>query len=71
MFQTVESAFEKHGVLRAQALNEGINGTTKLVEQLYHGYSNGVLQDIVIEQESNCITIKSGICSSREIILFG
>lgn len=61
MFQTVESAFERHGVLRAQALNEGINGATKLVEQLYYGYSDGVLQDVVIEQESNYIIVKSGI----------
>ena len=61
MFQTVESAFERHGVLRAQALNEGINGTIKIMEQLYADYSDGVLKDIVIEQESDSIIIKGGV----------
>jgi len=61
MFQTVESAFERHGVLRAQALNDGINGTIKILEQLYAGYSDGVLKDIEIEQESDSIIIKGGV----------
>ncbi len=61
MFQTVESAFERHGVLRAQALNEGINGTIKIVEQLYAEYGDGVLKDIVIDQESDSIIIKGGM----------
>lgn len=61
MFQTVESAFERHGVLRAQALNEGINGSLKIMEQLYADYDDGVLKDIVIEQESDSIIIKGGM----------
>lgn len=61
MFQAYESAFENKSVLRAQALNESLNGARKTIEQMYSGYSDGILRDIVIEQESNSIVIKGGV----------
>lgn len=61
MFQTYEAVFESHDVLRAQALNEELNGAAKTIEQLYSGYSDGVLRDIVIEPENNGIALKSGV----------
>ena len=61
MFQTYEAVFESHDVLRAQTLNEELNGAARTIEQLYSGYSDGVLRDIVIEPESNSILLKSGM----------
>ena len=42
MFQSYEAEFEKHGVLRAQSLNDGMNGPVRIVEQLFAGYSDGI-----------------------------
>ncbi|MCI7792038.1 MAG: hypothetical protein MR531_14900 [Lachnospiraceae bacterium] len=61
MFQTYEAEFEKHGVLRAQTLNEGLNGAIRTVEQLFSGYSDGILKDIMIEAEADGIVLKSGM----------
>lgn len=61
MFQSYEAVFEKQGVLRAQALNECLNGTMKTMEQIFSGYSDGILKDISMEQESDSIVLKGGV----------
>lgn len=61
MFQSYEAEFEKHGVLRAQSLNDGMNGPVRIVEQLFAGYSDGILRDLEIESGADHIVIKGGM----------
>lgn len=61
MFQTYEAVFGNHSVLKSQSLNEGLNGAIRTLEQLYTGYSDGILRDIIIETQENRIRLKSGV----------
>ena len=61
MFQAVEAVYERHDVLKANALNELVNSSISIVEQTYASYGDGILKDFVIEQQEGFIVVKNGL----------
>ncbi len=56
-----EPIFEKHTVLRAQALNDGILGTRKMLELVYTKYSNGIISGFDIRSQGEELEIGRGL----------
>lgn len=70
MFLKSESSFKSYDVLHADALNAGLNGSVKLVEQLFTEYSDGILREVIIEQQDGYLAILGGTLKYQGNIYF-
>lgn len=68
MFQRTVPIFRSHTVLKAAALSEGMNEASGLIEQIYQGYSDGIITgaDIIIEGKD--LIIKPGIIKYNKVL---